>query len=339
MRWRWLGATLLIVGGGYSGSNAVLQHIEFWPGPLPAARDITVPRGDTAQVADSLAAQGVIAHAWELRLVALLTRNEGALRAGEFAFPAHVALRDVLTILRTARPVEHRLTIPEGLTARQIAPLFRTAEAAEGDTPPIAEGSVLPQTYFYQRGATRAALLERASAAMARALQQAWVARLPDPAIATPGEALILASIIERETARPDERAHIAAVFLNRLHAGMKLQSDPTVIYAVSDGAGVLDHPLTRAELATASPYNTYVVGGLPPGPICAPGMAALNAALHPIVSDDLYFVADGSGGHAFARSLADHRRNVLRARLDRDRPGWTQPGREAPVPTAAPVQ
>jgi UPF0755 protein len=151
---------------------------------------------------------------------------------------------------------------------------------------------------------------------MARALQQAWAARLPDPAIATPRDALILASIIERETARPDERAHIAAVFLNRLHAGMKLQSDPTVIYGVSDGAGVLDHPLTRAELATASPYNTYTVGGLPPGPICAPGIAALTAALHPIVSDDLYFVADGSGGHAFARSLADHQRNVLRARL-----------------------
>jgi UPF0755 protein len=316
MRWRWLGATLLIVGGAYSGGNAVLQHIEFWPGPLPAARDIAVPRGDTAQVADSLAAQGVITHAWQLRLVAVLTRREGALRAGEFAFPAHVTLRDVLTILRTARPVEHRLTIPEGLTARQIAPLFRTAEAADGDTPPIAEGSVLPQTYFYQRGATRASLLERADAAMARALQQAWTARLPDPAIATPRDALILASIIERETARPEERAHIAAVFLNRLHAGMKLQSDPTVIYAASDGAGVLDHPLTRAELATVSPYNTYMVGGLPPGPICAPGIAALTAALHPIVSDDLYFVADGSGGHAFARSLADHQRNVLRARL-----------------------
>jgi UPF0755 protein len=122
MRWRWLGATLLIVGGAYSGGNAILQHIEFWPGPLPAARDIAVPRGDTAQVADSLAAQGLIAHAWQLRLLALLTRQQGALRAGEFAFPAHAALSDVLTILRTARPVEHRLTIPEGLTARQIAP-------------------------------------------------------------------------------------------------------------------------------------------------------------------------------------------------------------------------
>jgi UPF0755 protein len=315
LRWRWILATLMISGGVLGFGNAALQHIEFWPGPLPAARNVVVPHGDTAQVADSLASQHVIAHPWALRLVALLTRDDGPLHAGEFAFPAHVALRDVLTILRTAHTVEHRLTIPEGLTAQRIALLFRAADAAVGDTPAIAEGSVLPQTYLYPRGTARAALLARADAALAQALEAAWAQRQPDTALPTPRAALILASIVERETARPDERPHIAAVFLNRLRAGMKLQSDPTVIYAASDGAGVLAHPLSRAELAIDSPFNTYLFAGLPPAPICAPGIEAILAVLHPMVSDDLYFVADGSGGHAFAHGLAEHLRNVERAR------------------------
>ena len=305
----------LVAGTAWQAWNGLRQHIAQMPGPLEATRDVVVPRGDTAHVAAALAAAGVIRHPWEFRLAAALTRDQGTLHAGEFAFPAHATVRDVLVILRTARPVAHRLTLPEGLTAQQITRLFDTADAATGRTPAISDGSVLPQTYFYPRGTTRAALVERAHAALDAALAAAWAKRVPDSALKTPRDALILASIVERETARPDERPHVAAVFLNRLHAGMRLQSDPTVVYVASGGAGVLDHRLTRAELETVSAYNTYVVTGLPPGPICAPGQGAIDAVLHPASSDDLYFVADGSGGHAFARTLGEHLRNVAHLR------------------------
>ncbi|MBV8591223.1 MAG: endolytic transglycosylase MltG, partial [Acetobacteraceae bacterium] len=242
---------------------------------------------------------------------AMATSNKGPLRAGEFAFPAHVSLRETLAVLRTARPVQHRLTIPEGLTASQIAALVNGAEAMTGEVAAPSEGAVLPETYFYEYGASRSAILARAQAAMKRVVEQAWARRAPGLPLASPSEALILASIVERETARPEERPLVAAVFFNRLRLGMRLQSDPTAIYAASGGKGTLDHPLTRAELDQDSPFNTYRSKGLPPGPICSPGLASLEAVLHPAASDALYFVADGSGGHAFARTMEEHVRNV----------------------------
>jgi UPF0755 protein len=296
--------------------RAWTQNILLEPGPLAAASDVVVPRGDRSRVSAALEQAGVIASPWRFALAVWVTSKEGPLHAGEFSFPPHATPRDVLTVLRTAHPVQHRLTIPEGLTARQITALFAGADAASGDTPPIAEGTVLPETYNYERDTPRATLLARATAAFARLLAQDWQARAPESApLATPADAVTLASIVERETARADERPHVAAVYLNRLRAGMKLQADPTVVYAVSDGAGTLDHPLTRADLDTDSPFNTYRNAGLPPGPICAPGAASIEAVLHPAASDDLYFVADGSGGHAFARTLQEHQRNVARWR------------------------
>jgi UPF0755 protein len=291
-----------------------VRQVYDGPGPLTEARDVVVPHGGLAQVAAALRQSGVIWHIWSFEAAALLTGN-GTVHAAELHFPAFANLRTVLAILRTGQPAEHRLVIPEGLTARQIADLLTGTEALTGDMPALAEGAMLPSTYQFLRGATRASIVQRASAEMARDLAQIWTARAPALPLANPQEALILASIVERETARPEERPRVAAVFLNRLRLGMRLQSDPTVIYAASNGAGTLDRKLTRADLEQDSPYNTYLSHGLPPGPICSPGLAALQAVTHPAESSELYFVADGSGGHAFARTLDAHNQNVARWR------------------------
>ncbi len=306
---------MVLVNALIGGGRQIATRLLDWPGPLAEASDVVVPRGGSEVVATALAAAGVIGDPRFFRL-ALLIDRDGPLHAGEFAFPAHASLRMVLAILRHARPVEHYVTIPEGLTAAEIATLLDHATALAGTLPaPIPEGTVLPETYAYPRGLARAALLARAQAAMRAALAAAWAGRAPDLPLANPAQAVILASIVEHETARPEERPMIAAVFFNRLREGMRLQADTTVIYAVSGGKSSLTRKLTRADLATDNPYNTYHVQGLPPGPIDSPGLAAILAVLHPAVSDALYFVADGSGGHVFARTLDEHNRNVARWR------------------------
>jgi len=277
---------------------------------------VAVPHGDTEAVGDALRAAGAIDSDRLFRLAAWLTRHDGKLHAAELAFPAHASLREVLVVLRTAKPVEHRLTIPEGLTGVQIAALVQHAEAATGTVTPPPEGSVLPQTYSYEYGTPRGVLLARGEAAMDQALAAAWAARAPDLPLTNVRDVVILASIVERETALPDERPHIASVYLNRLRLGMRLDADPTVAYAASGGEGVLDHKLTRGELQRDDPFNTYRRAGLPPTPIDSPGMASILAVLHPATSDDLYFVADGSGGHVFARTLEAQDRNVARSRM-----------------------
>jgi UPF0755 protein len=306
---------LLLLACGAAGGAWLAWHRFTAPGPLAAARNVVVPHGGTARVAEALRDANVIDARLAFRVALLLTARAGPIHAAELAFPAHASLREVLEVLRTGHPVEHRLTIPEGLTARQITALLEHADALTGSVAVLDEGDVLPDTYSYEYGTVRAALLARAELAEIRTLAAAWAARAPGLPLASPREALILASIVERETARPEERAHVAAVFLNRLRLGMRLQADSTVVYAASSGLGVLDHPLTRAELEQDSPYNTYRNRDLPPGPICAPGLASLHAVLHPAASDDLYFVADGTGGHVFARTLSQHETNVKRWR------------------------
>lgn len=317
---RLFGAALLLL--------AVLAGLGAWqarrlyegPGPLAAPAQFVVPRGGTEAIAEALRDAGIIHDPRIFAAAVWLTRGQGVLRAGEFLFPAGASLADVLEVLRHARPVQRRLTIPEGLNAKQIAALFERAEGLTGDLPAIAEGAVLPETYAYQWGDQRAPLLRRAEAAMQAALAEAWANRTADLPLSSPREALILASIVEEETALPEERPRIAAVFLNRLRRGMPLQSDPTVAYAASSGAG-LDRALTRADLDREDPFNTYRNRGLPPAPIAAPGREALRAVTHPAQTEDLYFVADGSGGHAFARTLEEHNRNVARWReIQRER-------------------
>jgi UPF0755 protein len=320
------GLTFMLLAGLGAGTAWVARERFNAAGPLNHPRDVVVPRGAPPQVAEALLHEGVIANARDFRVATLLTRSQGPLHAAEFAFPAGASLRQVLDVLRTARPVQHRLTIPEGLTAAQIAELLDRAEGMTGDEPVPDEGAMLPQSYSYEYGTPREAVMARAVGAMRRALAEAWAERAPEVKLATPEEMLILASIVERETAKPAERPHVAAVFLNRLRLGMKLQSDPTVAYAVSGGLETAKRGITRAELNLANPYNTYHAAGLPPGPIDSPGVASLLAVAQPAQSDDLYFVADGSGGHVFARTLEEHNRNVARWRAAQANPAQANP-------------
>ena len=311
------GLTVLAVlglGGGFAAQRW-WDDVLLQPGPLPDARAVVVPRGSVSQLATALMINGVIREPLMFRAAVWMTRGDGTLHAAEFAFPAHVSVRQVLAILRSAKPVEHHLTIAEGLTSQQIVAELAHAEAMTGSVAGIDEGAVLPETYDYQYGADRAALVNRAKAAMDKALAAAWADRAPGLPLTTPRDALILASIVERETAKPEERAHVAAVYLNRLRQGMKLQADPTVVYLASNGAGVLDHRLTRAELGRDDPFNTYRSVGLPPAPICSPGLDSVRAVLHPAASEDLFFVADGAGGHVFSRNYEAHNAAVAKWR------------------------
>ncbi|MXP63729.1 endolytic transglycosylase MltG [Roseomonas sp. M0104] len=309
---------LLLAGGG-----AAWWGWRAWqePGPLPEASAVVVARGSGTQaLGQALSERGVIRDPRVFAAAVWLTRKQGPLRAGEYQFPAHASLRQVLEVLRTARPVQRMVTLPEGLTARQMADILEQAPGLFGDMPSLDDGELLPETYAYSWGDSRASVVRRASSAMRETLERIWKDRAADLPLKTPREALILASIVERETGRPEERARVAAVFLNRLKRNMPLQSDPTVAYAAADG-GVLDRPLTRADLDMEHPFNTYRNRGLPPGPIASPGVASLRAVLQPMETNELYFVADGSGGHAFASTLEEHNRNVARWRaLERQR-------------------
>ncbi len=284
-------------------------------GPLAQTEAVVVPRGGAEEVAGALQQAGVIRAPWQFEAAVLATRRQGAIHAAELEFPAGASLREVLAVLRTGKPIQHKLTIAEGLSAQQVTALVQHAPALEGEAPVIAEGSLLPGTYLYERGMTRAALVARAAHAMERTVGAAWAGRAPDLPLASAADALTLASIVERETAKPEERPLVAGVYLNRLRRGMKLQSDPSVVYGASNGLGVLDHGLTRAELDADQPYNTYRNAGLPPGLICMPSASSIEAVTHPAETDSLFFVADGTGGHAFARTEQEHQRNVVRWR------------------------
>lgn len=303
-----------------SGSAAYFygEHLYTKPGPLAADKRLVIEKGSgVAQVAALLHRQGII----DSKLVFLLgVRLEGqaeALKAGEFDFPAAISMRQAAALIVSGKTVLRRLTIAEGLTTRQILALVDAAEGLAGEAKgqAVPEGALLPETYFYSWGDTRSTLVARMRNAMTAAVAELWAAREAGAALRTPDEAIILASIIEKETGIAEERRRVSAVFHNRLKRGMRLQSDPTVVYGLAGGSGGMGRPLTRADLATPSPYNSYLNHGLPPGPIANPGRAAIEAALNPDDSKDLYFVADGSGGHAFARTLQEHNRNVARFR------------------------
>jgi UPF0755 protein len=312
---RWLIAALALLVAIAGGGAWYARHAYRAPGPLAAIHIVVVPRGTTDAIAALLQREGVIDSAFAFRAAAALTARQGPLRAAELEFPAHASLAAVLGVLRHGKPVEHRITIAEGLTAAAIATELAANQVLSGPVPVPPEGAVLPQTYDATLGTARAAVLARAEAAMKVAVAKVWAGRAPDLPLASPAQLVTLASIVERETAKPAERTHIAGVYINRLRQGMKLQADPTVAYAASGGQSIDGAGITRADLAMDSPYNTYRVTGLPPGPICSPGLASLEAAAHPLATDDLYFVADGTGGHAFAATLAEHERNVAKWR------------------------
>jgi len=293
------------------------------PGPLSAPVMVVIPKGTgLAGIAGQLHRAGIIDYPIVFQGAARLTRADKHLKAGEYAFTPGMSLREVIALLQSGKTVVRRLTVVEGTTAAQVLDLLQTTEGLEGeigDRPD--EGSLLPETYHFSYGDSRDEMLGRMSGAMKALLADSWPRRAADLPYDTPRDAVTLASVVEKETGKPGERALIAGVFANRLRRGMPLQSDPTVLYALTGGEDKLDRRLTRADLATDSPYNTYKHRGLPPGPICNPGRDALIAALNPAVTDNLYFVADGDGGHFFARTLQEHNRNVARFRkIQRER-------------------
>ncbi|MCA1973502.1 MAG: endolytic transglycosylase MltG [Caenispirillum sp.] len=292
------------------------------PGPLAQETTVVVPKGaGLARIAALLAEAGVIPADQPHRLVFTLgvkqSGKAASLHAGEYRFPAGASMQEVLDLLAAGKVVVRALTIAEGLTSPEVLAVLATAEGLDGDLPAEIPptGTLLPETYHYTLGDSREAMVRRMRDDMRKVLADLWENRAEGLPLKTPEEAVVLASIVEKETGVAAERPRVAAVFLNRLRKGMRLQSDPTVIYGLDPEDGDLGRPLTRADLESDTPYNTYVIAGLPPRPIANPGKAALQAVLDPIESDEYYFVADGTGGHAFARTLDEHNRNVARWR------------------------
>jgi UPF0755 protein len=319
---------VLIVGGG---AIVVGKTRLEAPGPLHEDKVVIIPpRSGIMDIADLLTREGVIE---EHRLIfiggvfALNARSE--LKAGEYLFTKQASVRDVVETIVEGKVVQHQITTPEGLTSEQIVARLLDNEILSGNVKEVPrEGSLLPDSYHFNRGFTREQMIQRMRQAQDRLLREAWERRNPDLPLKSPDQLIVLASLIEKETGKPEERTRIAAVFANRLKQKMKLQSDPTVIYGLVFGKGSLGRPLSKSDIAQPTPYNTYVIDGLPPGPIANPGRASIEAAATPARTKELYFVADGTGGHAFAETYEQHQKNVARLRvIEHEHRG------EAPVP------
>lgn len=319
-------AAVLIGVVGLAAGGAVFWGYKAFtsPGPLAEETRILVKPGQgLRQIARNLQQAGVIERDWLFALAARVSEKHTALKAGEYEFAARISPKDALDKLVRNETVVRSVTIPEGLTSHEIWALLAAEDALSGDLgEPLAEGKLLPETYHYSYGDARQAIIQRMVESMAALKQELWPARQENLPFDSWEEAVTLASIVEKETALAAERPKVAGVFVNRLRKGMRLQSDPTVVYALTEGEGELGRPLTRQDWKLDHPYNTYVIGGLPPGPIANPGRAALAAVLNPAETDALYFVADGQGGHAFARTLREHNRNVARWRKIRKNGG-----------------
>jgi UPF0755 protein len=329
--------TTALVGAGLVGAIiAIISSQNNAPGPLGGDKVVIIPReSGAAEIADLLQREGVIDHPWSFRITAMIRQVQAeSLKAGEYLFKAQASANDVIAIITSGRAVEHRITVPEGLTSEQILARLRENDLLTGEITQVPrEGSLLPDTYKFQRGQSRQDIINRMAGEQRKILDDVWRKRPPDLPVRTPQELVILASIVEKETGRADERPRVAGVFINRMNRKMKLQSDPTIVYGLVGGKGTLGRGILRTELTQATPYNTYVIDGLPPGPIANPGRAALEAVVNHSRTKDLYFVADGTGGHTFAETLDQHNRNVLRWRqieASRREPG--RPSAEASV-------
>ncbi len=334
--------TILIVlmigaGGGYYYGRQKLEA----PGPLTEDKIVNIPaRAGMTDISDILQREGVIDNnRWAFigAVFALKARSE--LKPGEYAFQKNASLRDVIGTIVEGKVVQHAVTIPEGLTSEQIVARLTDNDIFAGSVREMPrEGTLLPETYKFPRGTTRDQVIQRMQQAQKRVLAEIWERRNPDVPIKSPEQLVVLASIVEKETGKADERSRVAAVFVNRLRQKIKLQSDPTIIYGLVGGKGTLGRPIKRSEIQQPSPYNTYVIDGLPPGPIANPGRASLEAAANPARTRDLFFVADGTGGHAFTETYDQHQKNVakLRSMEKQIQNDTVEPADDAPPPAAA---
>ncbi len=307
---------VVMIGGGlvyYYGR----QTIEA-PGPLQEDKIVNIPsRAGMADIAEVLQREGVIdSNRWAFIGAVLAMKARSDLKPGEYNFQKNASLREVIATIVEGKVVQHSVTIPEGLTSEQILVRLGENDIFAGGVREIPrEGTLLPETYKFPRGTTREQVIQRMQQAQKRIVAEIWEHRSPDIPIKTLEQLVTLASIVEKETGKADERSRVAAVFSNRLRQKIKLQSDPTIIYGLVGGKGTLGRPIKRSEISQPSPYNTYVIDGLPPGPISNPGRASLEAAANPARTRDLFFVADGSGGHAFTETYDQHQKNVARLR------------------------
>jgi UPF0755 protein len=309
--------TFLVVAAAIGGGGLLYaQRLINGPGPLPEDKVVFIPSGSSAtDIAQKLQQEGVIDQPLVFELLNVLSIN-GSLKAGEYQFKQHASLRDVRDTLVEGKSILHSVTIPEGLTSEQIVQRLREKEELAGEIKTVPrEGTLLPDTYRFPRGYGRDRLIAQMERAQRQVLQEVWARRSADLPLKSVQELVILASIVEKETGRADERTRVASVFINRLNRGMRLESDPTIIYGLNGGKGPLGRPIMANEIRQPTPYNTYVINGLPPGPIANPGRAAIEASANPSRTRDIFFVADGTGGHVFAETLEQHNRNVARWR------------------------
>jgi UPF0755 protein len=302
------------------------------PGPLAINKVLYIAPGtEVPDIIAELDREGVIDSPFMLNVTLLLEGNRSKVKAGEYLFKQNASLSDVIDTLISGKQVLHAITIPEGLTSEQVVERLRNNDILLGDISDVPkEGSLLPETYKVARGAVRVDIIKKMQDDQKRAVDQIWSRRASGLPLRSPYELVTLASIVEKETGKADERPRVASVFLNRLRNRMRLQSDPTIVYGLARGKGSLGRGITRAELEKPTPYNTYLIDGLPPGPIANPGRAALEAVANPSHTQDLYFVADGTGGHVFSETLDQHSRNVQRLRqIEKD----MQEKQEQPAP------
>ena len=310
--------TLVLLAAIGAGVALTLGKQRFEaPGPLAEEKMVNIPRGaGVRDIADLLQREGVIDQPWVFIGGVWVRKARDELKYGEYLFPKQASLRDVINVISEGKVIQHQVTIAEGLTSEQIVARLMENDVLTGNIKEIPkEGSLLPETYNFMRGTSREQIIQRMQHEQRRLVQEIWEHRSSDLPLETPDQLIILASIIEKETSKPEERTRVAAVFVNRLKQKMRLQSDPTIIYGIVGGKGTLGRPISRADIDLKTRYNTYVIDGLPPGPIANPGKASLEAAASPSRTKDLFFVADGTGGHSFSESLDQHQKNVVRLR------------------------
>ncbi len=308
-----------VLVGLLAGLAGLYAYSEFTAqGPLSAKKILVIEQGmKSSKIGAALEDAGIVRSAG---LFTAAARTYGLMgkpmKPGEYEFPENASTEQVLDVITEGKAVTYKLSVPEGWTSQMVVGRVQENDALSGEVTTIPpEGAILPDTYVFRRGLTRQEILAVMQTKQAKMLDELWDARNPNGILKTKEEALVLASIVEKETGVPEERPLVASVFINRLKQGIRLQSDPTIIYGLVGGKGKLDRGITRTDLASATPYNTYVIDGLPPGPIANPGRAALEAVLNPPDTGYVYFVADGTGGHAFAKTLEEHNANVRKWR------------------------